>query len=148
MIDLSLSMSSGLEEMRKKLEELAAVGDKDAMFVLSRLKDDSIEFDDDLKMLLSTILEQEGVDKLEQLFGPYIDGIAEDLYLRIKDVPVVLTAMVMSKFIGKLSSNIGPEVGELFVRIMCSVFLAMAMKRNMKLSSLGAFGRFCISTMR
>jgi hypothetical protein len=148
MIDLLLSMSSGLEEMKRRLEELAAAGDKDAMFVLSRLKDDSIEFDDDLKMLLSTILEQEGVDKLEQLFGPYLDEIAEDLYQRIKDVPVVLTAMIMTRFIGKLSSNIGPEVGELFVRIMCSVFVAMAMKKNMKLSSLGPFGRFCISTMR
>ena len=127
-------MSSGLEEMKRRLEELAAAGDKDAMFVLSRLKDDSIEFDDDLKMLLSTILEQEGVDKLEQLFGPYLDEVAEDLYLRIKDVPVVLAAMIMTRFVGKLSSNIGPEVGELFVRVMCSVFVTMAMKRNMKLS--------------
>jgi len=142
-------MSSGLEEMRKRVEELAAAGDKDAMFVLSRIKEDgSIEFDDDLKMLLSAILEQEGVDKIEQLFGPYLDEIGEELYSRVKDLPVVLTAMVLTRFIGKMSYNIGPEMGELFVKIMCSVFLTMAMKKNMKLSSLGPFGRFCISSMR
>ncbi|MGC9119311.1 MAG: hypothetical protein ACP5I3_10040 [Thermoproteus sp.] len=137
-----------MEELRKRLEELAAAGDKDAQFVLTRLVDGRIEFDDDLKMLLDQIMVQSGPERLEQLFGAYTDALADELFDKVKDVPLSLLAIALSKFLAKMAASIGPEIGELFIQAMCASLVAMSMKRQARLSQLGPFGRFCLSVVR